>query len=144
MVELCGVVMWILPLFERDAVYRWFRDVGRAYRRILRRSEVKAIAAQGESMQSDYPEIARQIAKKYMEVIASGVDEQVAREVLMRAEAQLCAMEAQRARIFVDLVRGCGTKAIAEREGVTVRTIQRHLSDAINKMRHETILDVSP
>lgn len=81
-----------------------------------------------------YDTIATEIAKRYREAVAAGVDPCTAHEVLMRAEAELVAMEIEHQRLFVDLVKHCGTAAIAERRGISQQAVRAKFVKALNKI----------
>lgn len=67
-------------------------------------------------------------------VICQGVDPVVADAALMRAEAEMVAAEIERMKLFRELVRHCGTRVVAEREGITPRAVRKRLRRALNEI----------
>lgn len=67
-------------------------------------------------------------------VVAQGVDPVVVDGALMRAESEMVAAELDRMKLFRDLVRRCGTRVVAEREGITPRAVRKRLRRALNEI----------
>lgn len=72
-----------------------------------------------------FEQVRHLIADAHERALRAGVSRATADEVLMRAEAAMVREIAEAARAQLDYLRSLPTAVIAERSGVTPRTVQR-------------------